>query len=127
MPELHFTREEYAERLRAVKQRMSDAGIDVLVVAEPQNMYYVTGYDAYSFYVPQAVLVAVDAELPIWVGRFMDAPSARWTTYLPDDHIIPYPDTYVQAADRHPMQFIADLLTKRGWSRKVVGCELGTY
>src|SRR5262245_19673904 len=127
MPELHFSQDEYAGRLRAVKQRMSQAGIDVLVVAEPQYMYYVTGYDAYSFYVPQAVLIALDTELPIWTGRFMDTPSARRTAYLPDDHLIPYPDTYVQAADRHPMHFIADLMKKRGWGRKVIGCELGTY
>ena len=127
MPDLYFDRHEYADRLRAVKQRMRDAGIDVLVLSEPQNMYYVTGYDAYSFYVPQAVIVALDSDLPLWVGRFMDSPSARRTTYLPDDHIIPYPDTYVQAADRHPMQFMAEVIQRKGWGSKVVGCEMDTY
>jgi ectoine hydrolase len=127
MKDLWFTQDEYAARLRATKERMAVAGIDVLFVAEPQNMYYLTGYDAYSFYVPQGVIVAVDAALPIWVGRFMDAPSAQRTAYLPDDCIVPYPDTFVQAADRHPMQFVANLIAGKGWGRKVIGVEMGAY
>ena len=43
MKDLCFSREEYAARLRATKERMAAAGIDVLFVSEPQNMYYLTG------------------------------------------------------------------------------------
>lgn len=127
MKELLFSREEYATRLKKTKDRMAAEGIDVLVVTEPQNMCYLTGYDAYSFYVVQCVLVAIDSDLPVWIGRFMDAPSARRTTYLPDDNVLPYPDTYVQAADRHPMQFIANFMQDKGWATKVVGVEMGAY
>jgi len=127
MKDLYFSREEYAARLRATKERMAAAGIDVLFVSEPQNMYYLTGYDAYSFYVPQGVIVALDAEFPIWTGRFMDGPSARRTSYLPDDCIVPYPDTYVQAVDRHPMQFIAQFMREKGWGSKTIGTEMGAY
>jgi ectoine hydrolase len=127
MADLHFTREEFGHRLRAVKERMSAQGIDVLVITEPSNMYYTTGYDAYSFYVVQAVLIAVDSDLPIWTGRLMDATSARRTTYLPEDCIRPYPDEYIQAVDRHPMQFIAGIIEENGWSRKAIGVEMGAY
>lgn len=127
MPTLHFDRAEYAARVQAVKKRMAADGIDVLVVTEPSNMYYLTGYDAYSFYVIQAVIVALDAELPIWTGRFMDAVSAHSTTYLPPDHIAPYPDNYVQSAERHPMEFIGKLIADRGWGGKTLGVEMGAY
>ena len=125
MSELYFSRDEYAARLDATKKRMAAEGLDVLLVTEPQNIFYLTGYDAYSFYVPQCVLVAQTADLPVWIGRFMDAPSVRRTTYLPEHCIAPYPDTYVQAADRHPMQFVANFIRDKGWGNKVVGVEMG--
>src|SRR5262249_34941554 len=127
MADLQFSREEYGQRVRAIKERMSTQGIDVLVITEPSNMYYTTGYDAYSFYVVQVVLIATDSDLPIWIGRFMDATSARRTTYLPEGHIRPYPDWYVQAADRHPMQFIGGVIEENGWGDKVLGVEMGAY
>ena len=68
MPDLASSREKYGQRVRAVKERMSAQGIDVLVITEPPNLFYTTGYDAYSFYVVQVVLIAVDSDLPIWSG-----------------------------------------------------------
>ena len=125
MSVLHFERAEYAARLTAVKERMDAENIDVLVVTEPANMYYLTGYDAYSFYVAQAVVVALDLDLPIWTGRFMDAVTAHSTTYLPSDQIVPYPDHYVQSTERHPMTFIGNLIADKGWSKASIGVEMG--
>ncbi|MGE0719827.1 MAG: M24 family metallopeptidase [Alphaproteobacteria bacterium] len=122
-----FSREEFAGRIRAVQTRMQERGMDVLVVADPSNMYYLTGYNAWSFYTPQALLVSLDSETPIWCGRFMDATSAHRTTYLPADAIRPYPDSYVQASDRHPMQIVAGIIEKEGWSRKTIGIEMDAY
>ncbi|TIX46377.1 MAG: hydrolase, partial [Mesorhizobium sp.] len=47
---LHFERAEYATRLAAVKAEMSKRGLDILLISEPPNQNYLTGYDAYSFY-----------------------------------------------------------------------------
>ena len=44
-----FAKEEYLERLGKTKARMTDAGVDVLVVSDPANMNYLTGYDGWSF------------------------------------------------------------------------------
>lgn len=127
MTVLNFDRAEYAARLDAVKTRMSTEGIDVLVVTEPTNIYYLTGYDAYSYYVVQAVIVALEADLPIWTGRFMDAVTAHSTTYLPSDHILPYPDHYVQSTERHPMAFIGKMIADKGWGNASIGVEMGAY
>ena len=64
-----FPKEEYLERLRKTKNRMRESGIDVLVVSDPANMNYLSGYDGWSFYVPQCVVVGLDADLPFWIGR----------------------------------------------------------
>jgi ectoine hydrolase len=127
MSDLKFSREEFASRLAKVKQEMSARGIDVLVVTEPSNAYYLTGYDSWSFYTPQAVVVAQDAETPIWIGRFMDAPSARRITYLADDAIRPYPDSYVQQKDRHPFELLAKLIDEKGWGKSRIGYESDAY
>ena len=101
MSDLKFRKEEFAKRLANVKAAMAKRGFDVLVLAEPSNIYYLTGYNFWSFYTPQALVVALDADLPIWFGRMMDGPSARRITYLAEDSIQPYPDSYVPA-DRPP-------------------------
>lgn len=122
-----FTKDEYLERLRKVKARMDDAGIEVLVISDPANMNYLTGYDGWSFYVPQAVVVAMVLETPLWIGRGMDAAGARHTTFLNDDHIIGYPDDYVQNPVKHPMNFVADEIKRRGWEKQTIGVEMDAY
>lgn len=72
-----FTGEEYSRRLREVKHRMAAAGLDLVVCQDPANMNWLTGYDGWSFYVPQCVLVHLDEDLPIWFGRAQDRKSAR--------------------------------------------------
>ncbi len=89
---------------------MSDRGIDVLFASHPANMNYLTGYDGWSFYVHQGVIVALDKDEPIWVGRGMDANAARVTTYLDNVDIREYADDYVHSPiGKHPMQFVADI------------------
>ena len=122
-----FPKEEYLERLRTTKTRMSAAGIDVLVVSDPANMNYLTGYDGWSFYVPQCVVVGLDADLPLWIGRGMDVAGARHTTFLPEGNIVGYPDHYVQTLERHPLNFVGDRIKDRGWGNKTVGVEMDAY
>ena len=97
-----FSREEYAVRQTKTRQAMADAGLDVLVVTEPANMCYLTGYDGWSFYTPQCLLVAGGLDEPVLIVRGMDANAGPVTTYLPVDNILGYPDHLVQQPDRHP-------------------------
>ena len=69
---LNFSREEYAERLAKTRAAMARAGIELLIVSDPSNMAWLTGYDGWSFYVHQCVLVPPDGD-PIWYGRGQDA------------------------------------------------------
>ncbi len=46
---LPFTEQEYTRRNDAVRRDMERRGVEVLVVADPANMNYLTGYDGWSF------------------------------------------------------------------------------
>jgi len=122
-----FPDDEYAQRLEKTRVRMADAAIDVLLVTDPANMNYLTGYDAWSFYVPQAVIVPIKAEPPIWVGRGMDAQSAILTTVLPKDNILSYADDYIESPVKHAMQHVAGVLEQRGFAHGRIGYEGNAY
>lgn len=122
-----FAPSEYVERRVRVKAAMSRAGFDLLVLCDPANMDYLTGYKGWSFYVPQAVLVQASEEKPFWIGRGQDAAAAHMTTDLPAGHIVPYPDDYVQNRSKHPMNFIADYIRGRGWQRASIGLEADAH
>ncbi|WP_308563694.1 M24 family metallopeptidase [uncultured Klebsiella sp.] len=122
-----FEQAEFLQRLERTRQRMKSAGIDLLLVASPANQFYLTGYDGWSFYTPQMVLIHIDEPLPIWYGRRMDAVGARFTVYMPDEYIVEYPDNYVATSERHPMQFLASLIKERGWSKATIGVEMDDY
>ena len=55
--EMPFSAQEYAARLEKTRNAMEAKGIDVLFVEDPSNMAWLTGYDGWSFYVHQGVIV----------------------------------------------------------------------
>lgn len=125
-PELKFERDEFAARLRAVRLAMEARGVDLLLVSDPSNMAWLTGYDGWSFYVHQAVIVPPEGE-PVWFGRAMDAEGALRTVWLSPSNIIGYPDEYVQSTERHPMDVLSKVLMERGWDRGRIGVEMDNY
>ena len=122
-----FPDDEYDGRLKRTRERMAEAGVDVLLVTDPANMNYLTGYDAWSFYVPQGVIVPLKDEPPLWVGRGMDAQSAILTTPLPRENILRYADDYVESTVKHPMQYVASVLSDRGYGQAKIGYEGSAY
>ncbi|MCZ6774352.1 MAG: Xaa-Pro peptidase family protein [Proteobacteria bacterium] len=122
-----FERGEYLDRLARVKRSMTERDIDLLLIASPANQFYLTGYDGWSFYTPQMVVVALDQDEPIWFGRKMDAVGAEFTVFMDYERIIPYDDSYVASTDRHPMQALVALIRAQEWSRGRIGVEMDDY
>ena len=123
---LKFSRAEYAERLARTRAAMAEQELDLLIVSDPSNMAWLTGYDGWSFYVHQCVLVSHEGE-PVWYGRLQDAAGARRTAWLHDDDILSYPDHYVQSTDHHPMDLLAAIIESRGFDTARIGVELDNY
>ena len=44
-----FEKEEYDVRITKVRQSMAEKNIEVLIVTDPSNMAWLTGYDGWSF------------------------------------------------------------------------------
>ena len=124
--DLPFSRQEYADRLTKVRASMEARGIEVLVAADPSNMSWLTGYDGWSFYTPQAVVVTHDGE-PWWWGRRMDANGARRTVYMDGAQILDYSDDHVMSTERHAFGQLAGLLDGMGHGSARVGVELDNY
>ncbi|RVU35165.1 ectoine hydrolase DoeA [Hwanghaeella grinnelliae] len=123
---LNFTRDEFAQRLDKTRKAMSARGIDLMLVTDPSNMNWLTGYDGWSFYVHQCVLVPLSGE-PIWYGREQDANGAVRTVYMDDENILGYPDIYVQSTERHPMDLLSSILSDKGYRTSTVGVEMDNY
>ena len=124
---MNFTLQEYSTRLENVKKRMSDRGLDLLILTDPSNMNYLTGYDGWSFYVPQGVIVSLDKEEPTWFGRKQDSNGARITTYLQDENILGYPENLIQSPPSHPYDYIANYIHENKWANKSIGVEMDSY
>ncbi len=114
MKKLPFTQEEYNRRVRLVKEAMDKRGIELLLVLDPSHMNYLSGFDGWSFYVHQGLVISLKEEHPIWFGRMQDSNAARMTTYLPEENILGYKDEYVQSRYIHTMEFVATILKGKG-------------
>ncbi|PHR24216.1 MAG: ectoine hydrolase DoeA [Hoeflea sp.] len=125
-PVLNFSRDEYSQRVAKTRAAMAAAGVDVIIVSDPSNMAWLTGYDGWSFYVHQCVVVGPDGD-PVWFGRGQDANGARRTAYLGENDIIGYADHYVQSTERHPMDYLSAKLEERDWAAKRIGVEMDNY
>ncbi|MBM1631671.1 ectoine hydrolase DoeA [Sulfitobacter mediterraneus] len=123
----NFSDDEYRRRIAKTRTAMDAAGLEAIVVCDPSNMSWLTGYDGWSFYVYQGVVLTQSGD-PVWWGRAMDAVGAGRTVFMDGaDHIRGYDDTYVQNPDKHPMSDLAGLLNELGLSNARIGVEMDNY
>ena len=121
-----FEKAEYEIRISKVRKSMDEKNIEVLIVTDPSNMAWLTGYDGWSFYVHQCVVLSLERE-PFWYGRGMDANGAKLTVFMQHENIIGYPDDYVQNPEKHPMDYLSEILTEKNWAQKTIGVEKDNY
>jgi len=121
-----FSRAEYDRRIAKTRAAMSEAGLDAVFVTDPSNQAWLTGYDGWSFYVHQGVLLTMEGE-PIWWGRYMDMMGGRRTCWMAHENIVGYGDHYVQSTEIHPMQNLAEHLKSRGLEQARIGVEMENY
>ena len=122
-----FEKQEYRNRLNNVKIQMQKKGIDLLISHDPANMNYLTGYDAWSFYYAQCVLVHVNEDEPICFLRAQDVGGAYIKTYLQDKNIIKYDEKYIHSWPLHPYQYLARIIKKRNWDKLNIGLEMDSH
>jgi ectoine hydrolase len=115
---------EYDTRLARVRAAMASRSFAALVVTDPANLFYLTGYDAWSFYTPQCFVVPAEGELQLF-ARAMDAAGAAFTCNLRREQVHGYPESLVHRPDVHPFDWIAATARELGLipAASMVGIE----
>ena len=107
-------------------RRWRRTGIDLLIVTDPSNMAWLTGYDGWSFYVHQAVLVRRTATRSgTAAARTPTAPSAPpvWPTTTSSAT----PTTTCSRPNATRWTTWPASSTQRGWGRLTIGVEMDNY
>lgn len=87
-------------------------------------MGWMTGFDGWSFYTPQAVVVHLGEDWPIWFGRAQDAKFAHITKDLP---AIGFSEPLMQHASEHPFDELCGLIINRGWGAARIGVDYDAH
>ena len=124
---MNFTTVEYKSRLKKVQSEMQKKGIELLISQDTANINYLTGYDAWSFYYSQCVLVHVNSDEPLCFVRAQDAGGAFITTYLKKENIIIYDEKYIHTWPTHPYDALVDLIKKKKWDKINIGVEMDAH
>ena len=122
-----FEKTEYIERLKKTKNSMQEKGIDLLISQDTANMNYLTGYDAWSFYYAQCVLVHVDYDEPLLFIRDQDSGGAYIKSYIKEKNIIVYDEKYIHTWPSHPYDFLIELIKKNKWDNLNIGVEMDSH
>ncbi len=124
---MNFTVKEYKNRLKKVQSEMQKKGIELLISQDTANINYLTGYDAWSFYYSQCVIVHVNSDQPLCFVRAQDAGGAFITTYLKKENIIIYDEKYIHTWPTHPYDALVDLIKKKKWDKINIGVEMDAH
>ena len=117
---------EYGNRLHRVQEAMAQKAFGALVVCDPANLFYLIGYNAWSFYTPQCVLVPAEGQ-PHLFARAQDAAGAAYTCALPDDRIHGYPEELVHRPGVHPFDWISASIRTLVPVDELIGVECDTH
>lgn len=115
---LSFPVEEYERRLRELRERMVERQLDVIMITDPENLAYLTGYQTtgYSFF--QALIVPTDKE-PFMVTRLLEDSNILPRTWV--ENTWPYNDT------GDAIQTVWHALVENGMADKYIGYEKNSY
>ena len=123
----NFSHEEYSLRVKKTLDSMASKNIDTLLVADPANIYYLCGFDAWSFYMPQTMIISSKLDEPICFVRQMDVGGAYIQTYLKNENIIAYPEKLVHMPPRHPYEYLVEVIKDKKLDTGVIAVEMDAH
>ena len=109
-----FPKEEYERRQSLARDGLRARGIDVLVVNNPANLFYLTGQQTQAFFVFQALLLPADGD-SVFIIRQLELSNLVSNTYLDDIEVY-------QDADK-PADLLVDVIRKRSWQNRRIAID----
>jgi Xaa-Pro dipeptidase len=115
---LSFPIDEYRRRLQELRERMAERQLDVVMITDPENLLYLTGYQTtgYSFF--QALIVPLE-EAPFMVTRLLEDSNILPRTWV--ENTWPYNDT------GDAIQTVWHALVESQLADKYIGYEKNSY
>lgn len=111
---LHFTREEFADRLKRLRAKMEERGLDAMLLFAPESHFWTTGYDTFGYCFFQCLVIDHEEVL---LTRSADLRQAQLTSTITDIRI------WKDGADADPTADLKALLAERGLQGKKLGFE----
>ncbi len=124
---MNFTKDEYRQRLKNVQKMMQEKGIELLISHDTNNLNYLTGYDAWSFYYAQCAIIHVNEEEPLCFVRAQDAGGAYIKCYLKKENIIVYDESYIHTWPKHPYDYLVKIIKDKKWDKLSIGLEMDAH
>ncbi len=108
-----FSTKEYERRLRMVRERMKADGVDALVVFHPPHVFYLSGFQTFSVYNSECVILPMDGS-PLLIVDPMELGGALLHSWFDSVH--------GYAANDRP-KYLADLISDEGLATSRVATE----
>lgn len=118
---MHFTSEEFAQRIANSQSDLQDRGLSGILLFAPESHYYLTGYDTFGFAMFQCLVLPVDGPAHL-LTREPDRRQAQITSTLSDDQI----HIWVDKAGTDPYKDLKKLIADLGLTGKKLGIETRT-
>ena len=109
-----FREEEYVQRIARARQLLVKAGLDVMVITGPENIFYLTGQQTPGYYTFQTLVLPVEGD-PVFVIRQLEYFNFISNTFIRDAAIYTDGD--------NPVNFLLDVLNARGWMKSRIGID----
>ena len=88
-PAAAFPAEEHEERLAAVRASMAERGLSTLLLASPEELYYLLGLNHFGYFAVTLLVLPLDGP-PLLVARAMEGPTVE--VQAPHSAFVPYED-----------------------------------
>lgn len=117
---LHFSADEYNDRLSELRRQMAAANIDGLLCFRQESMYWLTGYDTFGYVFFQCLVVTADGRL-ILLTRAPDLRQAHFTSIVDDVRV------WKDGEDASPIDGLTAILDEHGLANARLGVEWNAY
>ncbi len=116
---IHFTREEFADRQQRARECMADLDLDGILLFKFEDMYWLTGFDSDGFTIFGCMFLGVDGQLT-HLARPADLGNAAYSSICEDIRIAP------DSEDAPRSRQIKEMLDSLGMQGKRIGIQVDT-
>ncbi len=118
-PHIHFTREEFGQRQHKTRTRLTDLGLDGLLLFMAEDMYWLMGYETDGFCIFGCMFIGTDGALP-HLARPADLGNLSYSSICEDVRVSLDGDGNSRASH------IRDMLAAHNMEGKRIGIQVDT-